>query len=230
MAQIFPYSSNVLSKVLVAGGVLFLAGAATAGGLLFRSPYNTEVNVSVKQVVPFSHEHHVAGLGIDCRYCHTSVETSSFAGIPPTHTCMTCHSQVWNDAPILEPVRKSYRDNTPLVWNRVHDLPQFVYFNHAIHVAKGIGCVSCHGRVDQMPLMRKANTMFMTWCLDCHRDPAKYIRPKDRVFDMTWQPGASTTAGDGHGDAMGQHELGQQLVKENDIKVEQLINCSVCHR
>ena len=138
--------------------------------------------------MPFSHEHHVRGLGIDCRYCHTSVEKSSFAGIPPTETCMTCHSQIWTDSPMLEPVRTSLRTNTPIRWNRVHDLPDYVYFNHGIHVQKGVGCVSCHGRVDQMPLTWKAEPMTMEWCLSCHRNPEKHLRPREEVFNMDWVP------------------------------------------
>ncbi len=143
-----------------------------------------------------------AAMGIDCRYCHTSVEESAFANIPPTKTCMNCHSQIWATAPILEPVRASFRDNKPLQWTRVHDLPDFVYFNHSIHVAKGVGCATCHGRVDQMPLMYQKATLQMQWCLDCHRNPAKYVRPKDQVFNMAWErpagrPGTWRAAGQG---------------------------------
>jgi len=218
MAQIFRRSSNYLAKASIVGLVFLVAGASTAFGLLWWSPYRSDVNVSVRQVVPFSHEHHVSGLGLDCRYCHTTVEESSFAGIPPTHTCMTCHSQVWTDAPMLEPVRASYRTNTPLVWNRVHDLPDFVYFNHSIHVNKGIGCATCHGRVDQMPLMRKDQTLFMSWCMECHRDPSQFIRPKDKVFDMAWTPDRP------------QSEIGPELVKEYDVQLNQLTDCWICHR
>ncbi|MDX9973587.1 MAG: cytochrome c3 family protein [FCB group bacterium] len=218
MAQIFSRGTNYLAKASIVGLVLLVGGASTAFGMLWWSPYRSDVGVSVQQVVPFSHEHHVSGLGLDCRYCHTSVEDSSFAGIPPTHTCMGCHSQVWTDAPMLEPVRNSYRTNTPLVWNRVHDLADFAYFNHGIHIQKGIGCVTCHGQVDQMPLMRKTNTLFMSFCVDCHRDPAKYIRPKDKVFDMAWTPDRP------------QSELGPELVKQYDVQTSQLIDCTVCHR
>ena len=157
-------------------------------------------------------------MGIDCRYCHTTVEVSAFAGVPPTETCMTCHSQIWTEAPILEPVRASFRDNKPIEWNRVHDLPDFVYFNHSIHVNQGIGCQSCHGQVDQMPLMKKAHTLNMEWCLDCHRDPAQFIRPRDQVFNMNYEYPAN------------QETLGKSLVADYDVRTSQLTNCSICHR
>jgi hypothetical protein len=137
--------------------------------------------------VQFSHEHHVAGLGIDCRYCHTSVEHTNYAGMPSTKTCMTCHSQIWTNAELLKPVRDSFREDKPIRWTRVHDLPDYVQFNHSIHVQKGIGCVSCHGRVDQMPLMWKTQSLYMEWCLSCHREPEKHVRPRDKVFDLNWQ-------------------------------------------
>ena len=155
-------------------------------------------------------------LGIDCRYCHTTVEKSSFAGIPPTQTCMTCHSQIWINAPMLEPVRASYRSDKSISWTRVNALPDFVYFDHSIHISKGVGCTTCHGQVAEMPLTWKANTLYMDWCLECHRDPAKYVRPKSEVFD----PGYVTPAN--------QLELGAKLVKE--YKIHSLTNCSTCHR
>jgi hypothetical protein len=158
-------------------------------------------------------------MGIDCRYCHTSVEESAFANIPPTKTCMNCHSQIWTSAPILEPVRASFQNNTPLQWTRVHDLPDFVYFNHSIHVKQGVGCATCHGPVDRMPLVYQQAPLTMMWCLDCHRDPAKYVRPRDQVFNMAWQPPADDP------------ELGARLVREYQIgSVEQLTSCSTCHR
>src|SRR3954453_3495060 len=186
MPQLFHRRSNTIARVSILGVVLLI----TAGGWLlhaiFWSPYMTKVNVPIEQPVQFSHEHHNGGLGIDCRYCHTSVEKSSFAGIPPTETCMTCHSQLYTDQPILAPVRESLATDTPMRWNRVNDVPDFVFFNHSIHVNKGIGCSTCHGAVQKMPLMWKANTLYMKWCLDCHRDPAKYIRPREEVFNMNW--------------------------------------------
>src|ERR671914_367606 len=186
--QVFHRSTNTLSVVtlvvllvLVGGGISLLAG-------LQDSPYLTHVQVVRAQPIPFSHDHHVGGLGIDCRYCHTSVEESNFANIPPTKTCMNCHSQIWATAPILEPVRASFRDNTPLQWTRVHDLPDFVYFNHSIHVKQGVGCATCHGRVDRMPLMYQAKSLQMEWCLDCHRDPSRYVLPLDQITTMGYRP------------------------------------------
>lgn len=218
MPQVFPPAMNAVARSSIIAAV-FLAGAVTiAFGALYRSSFVTQVNNPRPQTVPFSHRQHVAGLGIDCRYCHTSVEDAAFAGIPPTETCMTCHSQVWTDAPILEPVRRSWDTGKPLEWVRVHDLPEFVYFDHSIHVAKGVGCVTCHGRVDQMPLTWKANTLHMSWCLECHRAPEKFIRPRDQVFSMEWQPDEP------------QETLGARLLEEYDIRVGQLTNCSVCHR
>jgi hypothetical protein len=182
MAQIFHPSTNTFAKATIFGAVFILAGVAWAGGMFVRSSYVTQVDVVRDQPVPFSHDHHVSGLGIDCRYCHTSVEKSSFAGIPSTEVCMGCHSQVWKNSELLAPVRESYRTGEPLQWTRVHDLGDFVYFDHSIHVAKGIACESCHGRVDKMPLMRKAVAMHMEWCLECHRHPELAVRPKEDVF------------------------------------------------
>ncbi len=216
MAQVFTPGANSLAKASIAGALVVVGGLGAALYALNRSPFNTRVNEARDQPVPFSHKHHVGGIGIDCRYCHTSVEKSAFAGLPPTETCMSCHSQIWSDAPMLEPVRESYRSGKSLEWTRVHDLPGFVYFNHSIHVAKGMGCAVCHGRVDKMPLMYQQNTLFMEWCLDCHRAPEQYIRPKDKVFDMEYTP------------AEDQAVLGAKLVKE--YKVRKLTDCSVCHR
>lgn len=218
MAQIFHPSTNTIAKVTIFGGVFILAGVAALIMAFVRSSYATGVGVFVEQPVPFSHEHHVSGLGLDCRYCHTSVEKSSFAGIPPTETCMTCHSQIWTNAAVLEPVRASFRTNQPIQWNRVHNLPDFVYFNHSVHVAKGVGCETCHGRVDQMALTYKANTLYMEWCLDCHRHPENYIRPKEEVYTMGYQP------------QQNQVEMGRELVKAYNIQVNQLTNCWICHR
>jgi hypothetical protein len=219
MSQIFHPSMNTLSRLSIFGALFFALGLLILAYLIQGSPYQTQVGVVREQPVAFSHEHHVRGLGIDCRYCHTSVETSSFAGIPPTHTCMSCHSQIWSTSPMLEPVRASLANNRPIHWNRVHDLPNFVYFNHGIHVQKGVGCVSCHGRVDLMPMMWKEQPMTMSWCLECHRNPEKHLRPKEEVFNMTWEP----PDGD-------QLAIGRELVERNHIPVDRLTNCSTCHR
>ncbi len=216
MAQIFPKSSNIWSKtsIVVVLGVVASLGAALP--VLQRSDFVTTANKYKDQPVQFSHQHHVGGIGIDCRYCHTAVEVSSSAGIPPTKTCINCHSQIWSTSPYLEPVRASFRDDKPLKWLRVHDLPDFVYFNHSIHVKKGVGCETCHGRVDQMPLMRQQNSLQMEWCLNCHRNPEQYVRPRSEVLTMGYKP------------AVAQEELGPQLVAE--YKIQSLTNCSVCHR
>lgn len=220
MTQIFHPSMNTVARVSLFGAVFFLLALLIIVYQIFRSPYVTQVSVARDQPVQFSHEHHVSGLGIDCRYCHTSVEKSSSAGFPPTETCMTCHSQIWSDSQFLEPVRESLRTNTPIRWNRVHDLPDYVYFNHGIHVQKGVGCVSCHGRVDQMPLMWKAEPLTMEWCLDCHRAPEKHLRPREDVFVMDWSPPRGKT----------QLGLGKELIKAYDIPVHRLTDCSTCHR
>jgi hypothetical protein len=194
-------------------GILLLFGALE---LYVRSPYVTQVGQPVDQPVPFSHKHHVTDDGIDCRYCHTTVETGAFAGIPPTQTCMNCHSQVWAQSPMLQPVQQSFLSGQPIDWNRVNNLPGFVYFNHSIHIDKGVGCSTCHGRVDQMPLMYKAESFQMSFCLDCHQNPAQFIRPRDQVFNMAWQPPPN------------QAELGRQLVQANHVQSQ--ISCSTCHR
>jgi cytochrome c7-like protein len=217
--QIFHRSTNTVAKVSIFGSIFFLALFAWIYSTLLRSSYATGQYVVKKQPVPFSHEHHVQGLGIDCRYCHTSVERSSFAGIPPTETCMNCHRQIWTNADLLEPVRASYRDGVPLRWTRVHDLPDFVYFNHSIHVAKGIGCATCHGRVDKMPLMFQNASLQMEWCLACHRNPAPNVRPREEVFNMDWQPPADPSQ------AKAQQA---RLVKQYDVR--SLTSCSTCHR
>jgi hypothetical protein len=188
----------------------------------------TQVNIARAQPVPFSHQRHVQDLGLDCRYCHTSVEDEAFAGIPPTHTCMTCHSQIRTESQILEPVRASYRTGQPLQWTRVHDLSDFVYFDHSIHVNKGIGCETCHGRVEQMPLMWKTETLQMEWCLQCHRHPENYIRPTEEIFTPNWDPSASEQ-GDQAVSAR-QQLRGADLVQAYNIETGRLDDCSICHR
>jgi len=217
MAQLFPRSANSIAKGSIAG-IVFGLGALVALAYTFdRGAFNTDVSVVKPQPVPFSHKHHVTDDGIDCRYCHTSVETSPFAGLPATEICMSCHSQIWSNAAILEPVRESFRTGQSLAWTRVHDLPEFVYFNHSIHLKKGIGCATCHGRVDQMPLMFKVNTLLMNWCIECHRNPEKYIRPREEVFNMAYQAPSDQLT-----------NLGPKLVKE--YHVQKLDDCYTCHR
>src|SRR5215213_157771 len=191
MSQIFNRQANIYSRLSILAVVLFVGALGGVVALLHLSGYNTRQDEFIEQPIQFSHAHHVGGIGIDCRYCHTSVEESSFANIPPTKTCMNCHSQIWTGAPILEPVRASFRDNKPLQWTRVHDLPDFVYFNHSIHVNKGVGCATCHGPVDKMALMYQATTLQMEWCIDCHRAPEKYLRPRGEVFNMAYRAPAN---------------------------------------
>jgi hypothetical protein len=216
MPQIFHRSANTLSKVSLVGLLSLVAGLILLAMVLGRSSYVTRANEYIEQPIQFSHLHHVGDDAIDCRYCHTSVETSPFAGIPPTKTCMNCHSQLFNTEPILEPVRASFREDRPLHWVRVHDLPDFVYFNHSIHVKKGMGCEVCHGRIDQMPLTLQARSLQMEWCLDCHRNPENYVRPRSEITTMGYRP------------PVPQSVIGPRLVKEYGI--QSLTSCSVCHR
>ena len=219
MSQIFPRATNIYSRLSILGLLVFVGFLGWVVVTISWSGYVTGQHVTRDQPVQFSHAHHVGSMGIDCRYCHTTVEESAFANIPPTKTCMNCHSQIWTNAPILEPIRASFRENRPLEWWRVHDLPDFVYFNHSIHVAKGVGCATCHGRVDKMPLMYQDAPLTMTWCLNCHRNPANYVRPRDQVYNMAWEPPSNDPG------------LGARLVQEYKIaSVEQLTSCSTCHR
>jgi Zn ribbon nucleic-acid-binding protein len=216
MSQIFHRSANTIARVSIFGAVFFVGGLLLVFGEVSRSPWMTDVHVAREQPIQFSHERHVAGNGIDCRYCHTSVEESSFAGIPPTKTSMNCHSQIFSNSPYLEPVRESFRSGRSIHWTRVHDLPDFVYFNHSIHVHKGVGCTTCHGQVDRMPLMWQESSLQMEWCVDCHRNPERYVRPRDQVFSVKYQPPPH------------QIELGTRLVAE--YQIQKLTSCSTCHR
>lgn len=216
MSQVFHRSTNTLAKASIFGAIFALGGAVALALGLARSPYVTQQDVPKDQPVPFSHAHHVGGMGFDCRYCHAFVERSAVAGIPPTKTCMNCHSQIWKDSPVLEPVRASFRDNRSIEWTKVNDLPDFVYFNHSAHVNKGVGCTTCHGRVDKMPLMLQSAPLTMEWCLDCHRNPGRYVRPKSEVFNVAYEPPAD------------QRELGAKLLAEYDIRPR--TSCSTCHR
>ncbi|HKB81112.1 MAG TPA: cytochrome c3 family protein [Thermoanaerobaculia bacterium] len=217
MAQIFHRSTNTLSRVTIFGAVFIVAFVFWVIGGIVRSPLATDQGIRRDQPVPFSHQHHVGGLGIDCRYCHTSVETSNFAGIPPIATCMNCHKEIWTNAEMLAPVRNSFASGKPLVWSRVHRLPDFVHFNHSIHVAKGVGCATCHGRIDKMALTYQYAPLTMQWCLNCHRNPQLYVRPRDQVFNMAYVP-------------VDQAELGPKLVREYKIQGPRVLtSCSTCH-
>jgi hypothetical protein len=219
MSQIFHHTANTYAKMSLIIVALLLGFAGWALDRGSRSEYTTRAMEAREQPVPFSHAHHVGGLGFDCRYCHTSVEKSSFANIPPIKTCMNCHSQIWSTSPTLEPVRAAFRDNQSIQWTRVHDLPDFVYFNHSIHVAKGVGCETCHGRVDKMALTWQQNSLQMEWCLNCHRNTEQYLRPREFVTKMGYEP-----AGD-------QLEIGRKLHDEYQIRdVHTLTSCSTCHR
>ncbi len=250
MARIFSPGFNTIARTTAFGLpvlVMVIVGAVRGWQ---DSSYITGVGRAVDQPVPFSHQHHVAGLGIDCRFCHTSVEDSSFANIPATETCMQCHSQIWTNAEMLEPVRESFRTGKRIEWTRVHDLPDFVYFNHSVHVAKGVACATCHGQVDQMPMMAKANSLYMQWCLECHRHPEEKIGPKGRVTDMAWNwdkaakgqvapPGIQSTkeatAALASAESAKAHEgvapLNSQLLFEQyRVRTQGITNCSACHR
>jgi hypothetical protein len=216
VAQLFGQKADLIFKVAILL-VLALAALSIALGYAWSySEFSTGEDMRVEQPVPFSHKHHVGELGIDCRYCHAYVESSAYAGIPASSTCMKCHSQIWPQSEMLAPVRESYDHGTALAWVKVNDLPDFVYFNHSIHVAKGIGCESCHGRVDQMPLMRKAATYHMEWCLDCHRDPEKHIRPREEITTMGWQRPDNDP------------EFAERLMHSYQVKSR--TDCSTCHR
>ena len=255
MPQVFNRGANGLARMsLVILGLVVTSLALTLNELQ-RSPYVTKQGERLEQPVPFSHQHHVAGLGLDCRYCHTSVENSWFAGIPPTKTCMNCHSEIWTNADILEPVRASYRNNTPIWWTKLHDLPDFVYFNHEIHVNKGIGCASCHGPVDEMPLTYAQGSLQMEWCLDCHRNPAKKIRPVgDPIYNIGWKGPSRENpvfceAGTGNCSLNGpyyqktgqpmqhpqkfmdQMSMGKYLVAQYRVRTpNEIQSCDTCHR
>jgi hypothetical protein len=214
MGQIFHPATNTIAKTMLYGGLVGVVVFIGLVELWYKSAYATQSGVPVIQTVPFSHKHHVSGLGIDCRYCHTGVETSSFAGVPPTQTCMTCHSRIWTvNAEMLQPVRDSLRTNKPLRWVRVNDLPDYAYFDHSIHIAKGVACVTCHGPVGDMPLTWRHKAWHMSDCVDCHRHPQDFIVDRSRVFSL---------------DAKPDPELGRSLVEK--YHVVSRTDCSTCHR
>ncbi len=216
--QVFRPSANVIARtILIAGAILPFAAIGVTYGVM-NSAYVTGQNIIREQPIPFSHKHHAGELGIACLNCHTSVEKSAFAGLPPTHICMTCHSQIWTNAAMLAPVRESFANNRPIHWNRVHVLPAYVYFNHSVHIAKGVGCSTCHGRIDEMALTAQAAPLTMGWCVDCHNNPAPKLRRRDQVYNMGWEPPAN------------QNQRGAKLMAANHIDPHRLIECSICHR
>ncbi|MGA9763255.1 MAG: cytochrome c3 family protein [Rhodomicrobium sp.] len=216
--QLFRPSANVIARtILVAGALMPFAAIGVTYGVM-HSAYVTGQDVIREQPIPFSHKHHFGELGIGCLYCHTGVEKSAFAGLPATHVCMSCHSQIWTNAAMLAPVRESLANNRPIRWNRVNILPAYVYFNHSVHIAKGVGCSTCHGRVDEMALTSQAAPLTMQWCVDCHSNPVPNLRPHDQIFNMKWEP-----PGD-------QNRVGNELLKVNHIDTNRLIECSTCHR
>jgi len=217
MAAVFRPSANLWAKVVLLGMAGVVVGGAGWWWVWPRTKWERRVGMVIDQPVPFSHQHHVGGLGIGCLMCHSKVEAGWNAGLPPTYTCMTCHSQIWTNAQLLAPVRESLATGKPMFWGRVTNLPDYVYFPHSIHVAKGVGCSTCHGPVAEMPLMYKAKTMTMQWCLDCHRNPGPNLRPKDQIYNTLWQHDATTPSP-------------TALLAEYHVGGRNLTECSICHR
>lgn len=245
MAQVFPKSMNVVARVSLLALPLLAAGGGVTAAALVRSDYVTGAREVTEQPVPFSHKHHVGELGIDCKYCHTAVYESASAGFPPTKTCMNCHQQIWQSADLLGPVRESYDKGVPIAWTKVHNVPHYTYFNHSIHVNKGVGCVSCHGQIDKQALVMQSKTLYMEWCLDCHRNPEKHLRPPGEVQNMRFtaagytepvmgSDGKPLTDKDGKPVTRTYHsqaELGKELKQRHMIREASVItNCSICHR
>lgn len=248
MPQIFKPAANYIARASLILGLLapLIIGYAVAA--ISRSPANTKVQVPINQPIPFSHQHHTWELGIDCRYCHTSVEVSAEAGFPSTETCMSCHSQIWTNSPLLEPIRKSLETSTPIKWNKVNKVPEFVYFNHSIHITRGINCNTCHGPMQQQHITYKGNAFQMQWCLQCHRAPERYVysdeknphmSPRQQVFNLYWkyQSGDELTAREhkilggeyGGSDGADEKKAGKELLAKYGVKVQQLADCAVCH-
>jgi MoCo/4Fe-4S cofactor protein with predicted Tat translocation signal len=237
MPNVFHPVMNTLSRVSIYGAVFMVAGVLALLWFLVRTPYMTEAGVIREQPIPFSHQHHVGDVGLDCRYCHTTVETSAFAGLPATSVCLNCHSHLFADQPILQPVRDSYANDQPIEWTRVHDLPDHAHFNHQIHIHKGVACVTCHGRVDEMPLMYRENSLLMEWCLQCHREPEQHIRPREFVFRLESLEELSETSEFRDyvsrefpslaGTSVELPALRRALAERYDV--ESQMNCSNCH-
>jgi hypothetical protein len=216
MASVFPPWSNTASRVAVVAAAALGFAALAAPMIWVRTPWARNQYLVEDQPLEFDHRHHVRDVGIDCLYCHNTARRAATAGVPSTEKCMGCHDQIWSRSPMLDVVRRSYFSGASIPWNRVHQLPEYVYFNHAIHVNKGFGCASCHGRVDQMPAVYQVATLTMGFCLDCHRNPERYIRPESEITNMAW------SAGDA------QVELGRKLVRDGQIR--SVTTCSGCHR
>ncbi len=214
-SALFPPWTNTVIRLVLACIFGSVAGAITLLLIYVRSPFFTNQNEPVVQPIEFDHRHHVADDGIDCRYCHSSVDKVASAGYPSTEVCMSCHGQIWNQSPLTEPVRRSFFTDQPLEWKRVHDLPGYAYFNHSIHVNQGVGCVECHGRVDEMAEVRRVSPLTMGWCLDCHRDPEPHLRPREFITSMTWQPDDARA-------------VGHAVAAKNGVHTR--TSCTTCHR
>jgi hypothetical protein len=219
MAQLFSPAADTWLRLSMLALLALMSGTLVGAIGIAHSAFVTSTDRVPHQPVPFSHRHHVGELGIDCRYCHADVEKGPKAGLPPTATCMTCHSQIWTNAAMIAPVRESLANHTPIPWIRVAKLPDYVFFRHDVHIAKGVGCVSCHGRIDKMPLTYRAKAFTMKFCLDCHRDPIPHLRPQNHITDMTWKPKK--------GDAPARVS---QIAAHTGIRVGELTHCYVCHR
>lgn len=213
MGQIFSKKANEIPSRILLGAIIILT-ATVAGVWYYFSPEYTDVGYAPEQPVPYSHKLHAGELGLDCRYCHTSVDVSKHAVVPPTQTCMNCHSQIKTESEKLAKVRESWQTGEPIEWVRVHNLPDYAYFNHAIHVNMGVGCETCHGRIDRMEVVAQQEPLSMSWCLDCHRSPEKYVRPLDKVTTMGYE-------------VENQLELGRKLVAKHNIHPPTY--CQGCH-
>lgn len=248
MSQLFKAKANSYAKMSLLLFASLPVLAILIGMTLSRNSPNTRVGLPLEQPIPFSHRHHTVELGIDCRYCHTSVETAAQAGLPSTETCMSCHAHIWQNSPLLEPVRKSYEENKPIAWTKLNKVPEFVYFNHSVHVNKGISCNHCHGAIQDMQMAYKARTLFMAWCLECHRAPEKYLytdpknpeqSPREQVFNLYLKYQADHMKANmtqmekdmlkGAEQRAISKEEGIKLVEQRGIKKAQLMDCSVCH-
>jgi hypothetical protein len=217
MSKLFPKSANKLPLQIIIF-VIVLAGVVTAATTYYATPKYTRAGYAPVQPVPFSHQLHNGQLGIDCRYCHSNIEKSGFANIPASQTCMNCHSLIKTDSPLLAPVRASHESGNPVPWKQIHQTPGYVYFNHAVHVNRGVSCVECHGRLNEMEVVRHEKPLSMGFCLDCHRDPAAFARPLDQITNLNWTPAQQA----------GHDKWASEFVRKNKIVPPQ--SCTGCHR